>query len=67
MDAEWLNVRRVWLKSSGLRKPLKSYFSEALKSEKLFDWPLPGGSQVSNARPGAPLAFPVGVAECTRF
>jgi len=25
------------------------------------DWPLPGGSQVSNARPGARIAFPDGV------
>ena len=33
---------------------------EAFKSKRPFNGPLLGGSQVSNARPGAPIAFPVG-------
>jgi hypothetical protein len=29
------------------------------ETKKRFDWPLLGGSQVSKARPGAPIAWPV--------
>jgi hypothetical protein len=33
----------------------------ALKIEGIRDWPFLGGSQVSNARPGAPIACPDGI------
>jgi hypothetical protein len=32
-----------------------------LKIGRIRDWPFLGGSQVSNARPGAPIAFPDGI------